>query len=134
MPRSNHRRTDPTTFAALDALPPELYREVTFAARVWDAIDILALYKDARDRNSHEYAVGWLAASIQMGDEQDVLAFGRIHFARHRYALPHLGAEATILRYVPPVGVRRQYLPPGKSPRVKAAWAASERLMPVASV
>jgi hypothetical protein len=127
MARSNHRKTDLTTFDALDQLPAELYREVTFAARVWDATDVLALYKG---RGSTQEAINWLAASIQAGDEADVIDFAWKYRMKHKTPLPHFAAEATILRYETPVGVRRMALHRGAAPRVKAAWQAAERLLP----
>src|SRR5580658_9525746 len=106
MPRSNHR-TDLSTFEALDELPPALFREVCFAARVWDAKDILALYRDARRTRGDEGAIRWLAASIEGGDEADVIDFGWKFQMKHKMPLPHLAAEASILRYLEPVAGRR---------------------------
>jgi hypothetical protein len=127
MPRSNHR-TDLTTFKALDDLPPALFREVCFAARVWDAKDILALYQDAKRKRGTDAAIAWLTASIEGGDEADVLDFAFKYQLRHKMPLPHLAAQATILRYLPPVAGRRMGRPADR--RVRAAWVASERLMP----
>ena len=129
MPRSNHR-TDLTTFAALDELPPALFREVCFAARVWDAKDILAFYRDARRTRGDEGAIRWLAASIEGGDEADLMEFGWRFQMKWKMPLPHLAAEASILRYLPPVRGRRLSPGRGADRRVRAAWAATERLMP----
>ena len=129
VPRSNHR-TDLSTFAALDALPPELFREIGFSARVWDAPTILDLYTGAQKARGHNGAVGWLIASMRYADEQDVFDFGFKYQTRYKSPLPHLAAEASVLRYQEPVGVRRMVLHRGARPKVKAAWAASERLLP----
>lgn len=129
--RSNHRVTDLATFQALDSLPSELRREVCFAARVWDAVDVLALYNGAARRNGHASAVGWLRASIHAGDEQDVAQFAFRHQLKHGYALPHLAAEASILRYQPPRRARASRSQRGVQPRLRSAWQGSERLLPV---
>ena len=129
MPRSNHR-TDLSTFAALDQLPPELFRAVAFGARVWDAPTILALYNNARRTRGDEGAIAWLAASIEGGDEADVIDFGWKFQTKYRIPLPHLAAEASILRYLEPVAGRRIGLGRGADRRVRAAWQSTERLMP----
>jgi hypothetical protein len=71
-----------------------------------------------------------LAASIEGGDEADVIDFGWKFQMKYRMPLPHLAAEASILRYLEPVARRRAGLGRGADRRVRAAWVASERLMP----
>lgn len=134
MPRaSNHRKADLKTFQALDAMPSPLRQEVCFAARVWDATMIEEIYQDklSTTRWGRDETISWLVKSIEHGDEQELLGFAHQHLMKHRYPLPHLAAEATILRFQPAIGVRS-----GKARRavpldVRAAWRSSERLMPV---
>ena len=126
--KSNHR-TDLKTFAALDKLPSPLFREVCFASRVWDAPEILDLYQSAfRDRGK-KFAIEWLTASIHAGDDQDVLSFAWRFEMKYKRPLPHLAAGASILRFRPAVK-GPSYRLRTTDVRRKAAWRASERLLP----
>ncbi len=118
------------TFAALEHLPLILRMEICFAARAWDAVDMLGQYRPAAQRMGAEDATGWLIASIRAGDEQAARQFGTTYAQRYRQTLPHLGANATILRYRPVRGMRRYQVPRSAPPRVRAAFVASERLLP----
>lgn len=127
---SNHLRTDLKTFQALDALPPPLFRAVCFAARVWDATDIMAIYNDNLRHRPAPAVIDWLDASIQAGDEEDLRRFGQVFRAKYKRPLPHLGAEATILRFTEPGGTKLRRAPRALPREVRAAWQASERLLP----
>ncbi len=127
--RSNHR-TDFETFKALDGLPPPLFREICFASRVYDAIELSDLYKQAvRDRGK-AFAIAWLTKSIRGMDDQDLLSFAWKFQTRYKMPLPHLAANASILRFMPSAGTKVYRVPRGAEPRVKRAFQSSERLLP----
>ena len=128
---SNHRGVDPRTWPALEDLPPELYQEVCFAARVYDAVDMLRLYKEARADIGPALAVRWLTDSIRSFDDRDLRQFAAAYRRRYGIALPHLAADATILHYRPPAGPKRRRLRHGIPLRSRSAWNASQRLMPI---
>jgi hypothetical protein len=117
-------------FAALDNLPEELCREVCFAARLWDPVLVLRAYGDTVRFRTHESVIEWLTISLHDMDEQDISRFAGDFRLRYRLEWPHHAAQATVLRYQPPVGVRPMRLRGGVNPRVRAAWEASERLLP----
>ena len=133
-PRGNglngYTTTANPTFDALAELPQSVRQEICFAYRVWDAIVVRDIYRNTAQQRGAGYAADWLIASIQAADEQEAVSFGRAYLARYRIELPHLAAGATILRYQPPVGGRSMRLSRGAEPRVRAAWAASARLLP----
>ena len=133
-PRGNglngYTTTANPTFDALAELPQSVRQEICFAYRVWDAIVVRDIYRNTAQQRGADYAADWLIASIQAADEQDVVDFGRTYRARYRIELPHLAAGATVLRYQPPVGTRSMQLRRGAEPKVRAAWAASSRLLP----
>lgn len=128
--KSNHR-TDLATFEALDQLPPELFREVCFANRVWDAPQILDLYRDATRARGKSGAITWLRDSIHAGDEQEIMNFSWKYQTRYKHPLPHFAANATILRFCPAVHGPEYRLRTGDIRR-KAAFRSSERLLPKA--
>lgn len=117
-------------FAALDNLPTELCQEICFGARLWDPVLVLRAYGDAIRFRTHDSAVEWLAFSLHDMDEQEIRQFAGDFRLRYRLEWPHYAADATVLRYCPPVGVRPLRLHRRATPRIKAAWAASERLLP----
>ena len=134
MAASNHlafdRKAMQALFRAQDALPPDLVREMCFAARVWDASNVSDIYQGAVKRRGEKATIRWIAASIEAGDEQDVQHYGMQFRQRYGFPLPHIAAQATILRFRPVVDARI-----GKRVRkvplsLRAAWRATERLMP----
>jgi hypothetical protein len=133
MPRAtNHlaAKIDPKTFEALDDLPAELRREVCFAARIWDAVLVADIFGKNKQRMGNAGTITWLIASIQAGDESDLRDFAAKHQRKYGKPLPCYAAEATILRYQPPVNTHharsRRAIPLGR----RDAWRSSERLMP----
>ena len=131
MALSNHYGgLNPKTFEALDDLPPELFREIGFAARVWDAIYLREVFEKNKNVRGRTGTINWLIASMQAGDEQDLREFGAKYRARYKSALPHLGAQATILRFFPPIPPRVGRRPVRIPLRSRKAWQATERLMP----
>lgn len=133
---TNHRRFELPppevikTFEALDDLPVDLRREVCFAARVWDAPMVLNLFRQNKRGRGETETVRWLIASIQAGDEQDLRDFAFQHQLKYKQPLPHYAAEATILRFQPPVQLRHARSRRAVPLHVRAAWRSSERLMP----
>lgn len=127
---SNHLKADPKTFEALDDLPPELRREVCFAARVWDAVFIADVYKKNKQDKGKSGTITWLVASIQGGDRDALRDFAAKYRAKYKHPLPCYAAEATILRYQPPANTHnprtRRAIPLDR----RVAWRSSERLMP----
>ena len=130
MPASNHRKSNFETFRDLDRLPAELYREVCFAARVWDATTVRDIYQGAVRSRGKNGAIRWLVASIQAGDEQDVINYAFQYQLKYGTPLPHMAAEATILRFEESRGVRPQMPPRGLPARTRRAWQSSDSLMP----
>lgn len=61
-------------FAALDALPAELRHEVMFAATMWEAPYVLALYKRAERDIGRDRAIDWVRWSIVASDESTLSA------------------------------------------------------------
>jgi len=116
------------TFTALDALPESLRRAVMFSAFVWETPDVLDQFRRAARAKSREWATDWMIASIAAADTQAVRERAAQYRSRYGRPYPHVAADATILGYLPPRGGRRYRLA-GGSARVRAAWAASERLM-----
>lgn len=127
---TNHLKADPKTFEALDDLPSELRRAVCFAARVWDAVMVADIYTKNKQTRGNAGTITWLVASIQGGDRDDLRDFASKYRTKYGKPLPHYAAEATILRYQPPVNTHnaraRRGIPLGR----RDAWRSSERLMP----
>lgn len=129
---TNHlaSKVDLKAFEALDDLPPELRREVCFAARVWDATLVADIYAKNKQNRGVAGTITWLIASIHGGDEGDLRDFAFKHQRKYGKPLPCYAAEATILRYQPPVNTHqaraRRAIPLDR----RDAWRSSERLMP----
>ena len=115
----------------IDRMPKDLRREICFAARVWQASDVLALYNQAKPQMGHNAAVQWIASSIRHGDEQDLMHLSWNYKKRYGVPLPHVAADATCLEYRPSLGISSQRRVRGMSGRARRAWDSSERLMPV---
>jgi hypothetical protein len=130
MAGSNHRKTDLRTFKALDDLPPELMRGICFANTVWEADYLRDIYQREVKNRGDKATIQWLMASIEGGDEQEVQTYGARFRRSYGYALPHIAAQATIIRFRP-VAERRLGKRVRKVPlQLRAAWRATERLMP----
>lgn len=126
---SNHLRPDPATFDILETLPASLRQEICFAARVWDAVIVRDIYKREIRKRGYADTVGWLSASIRAEDETDIVHFGERYRRRYGQPLPHLGAGASVLRYLPPARPKRHAMRCA-SAQARAALAASGRLLP----
>ena len=124
------KKTKAAAFAALDDLPPDLFREICFAARLWDASVVRELYLKRKQFTGEREAIDWMTVSIKTLDEDDLRGFANGFYRRYRLPLPHVGAEATILRFVPVSPPKRIRLRHGLPLRSRAAWKATERLMP----
>jgi hypothetical protein len=118
------------TFIPYAQLPAPIRHEIAFASRVYEAADILAQYRPAAQARGADWAIGWMTESIRAADEHAAREFGTIYRQRYGRPLPHVAADATILRFMPARGVVRQAVPRFSSAAVRAAFRASERLMP----
>lgn len=117
-------------FKVLDYLPQELRREICFAARIYDAVTVDGLYRQAIKDIGVKAAMRWIIASIQGMDDRELFDYAHKYLLKYKQPLPHFAAGATIIRYRPPVE-RRNAKRIRKIPlNVQAAWRSSERLMP----
>jgi hypothetical protein len=132
LPASNHLATkiNLNVIEALDDLPAELRREVCFAARVWDACVVADIYGKNKQRMGKAGAISWLIASIHGGDRDDLRDFASKYRAKYGKPLPCYAAEATILRYRPPVNAHHARTRRAIPLDSRDAWRSSERLMP----
>jgi hypothetical protein len=126
----NHLGPKAETFRAMEALPIELYWEICFAARVWDAVDVLKHYRNSLRLNGEEYAIQAMRHMIWNGDEQAAERYADFYWHKYGIAWPHHAAQATILTFQESAGTKKLRLHASATPRIKAAWAASERLLP----
>ncbi len=132
--KTNHRTLDRKALLEnierLDELPTDLRQSVCFAARVWDPSVVANIYRDAIRSRGKVGAARWLIASIEAGDESDVIDYAIQYQMKYGQPLPHLAAEATILRFQPPINGHVARHKPRLAPWLRAAWISSERLMP----
>jgi hypothetical protein len=109
-------------FAALEQLPPKLRHEINFSSLTFDACHVLQAYRYKSD-------VDWLVRSIRAGEAMDTVEFNRRYQLRYGHPWPAHAAGTTPLLYQPSKGVRA-YKRRGGSAKLRAAWAASEGLLP----
>jgi len=88
------------TFEAFDSLPPAVRRAFHQLTVTFEPVPVAKFWNDRRKRwRPNKRLIRSIVDQIAAAEHADLLNFDQIHFQRWGRHLPHVAAEATILRY-----------------------------------